>query len=179
MVTVSVSAVIDNRRQMTRVIFAHLQYYVKVCLFQMKLLYFKVIKTLCLEYLHEVSNCTLLILLCKLLTNEQLPPGRSLVSSYGVVWEECHLPASPICLYLFACWTNGLRQTLSYPGWSVMHYTPPATWQHLSVTCDTFHRWKGLRHPLVSWRQNLTSPKRDVHVNVWLDSQILRLDHIT
>ena len=30
-----------------------------------------------------------------------------------------------------------MRQTLTYSGWSVMLSTPPATWLHMSITCNT------------------------------------------
>jgi hypothetical protein len=122
----------------------------------------KVIRTLCLEYRQKFSNWTLLMLLCIHwpIQSFLLEEARS-VDTGGLLNS--------------ACWTHALWQTMPYQECSLGHCTPPATWLHLSVTCNTSHRWRGLPHPLETSRQNLT--QRAVHVRVWLDRQILRIDH--
>ena len=115
----------------------------------MELLHWKVIKILCLEYLPKFIDCTLLILLCRLLAVSKLPPGWSLVSSYRVerVPSSCieHLPVF-IELCLLDPWVEANSVI------SRMEFTPPLLW----ITCDTLHRWKGLYYPLDTWRHNLT-----------------------
>jgi hypothetical protein len=57
-----------------------------------------------------------------------------------------------------------------------VYWTLPAAPMHLPITCNTWYRWKGQHYTLETWRQDLT--QRAVNVRVWLDNQVLRLDHL-